>query len=565
MFLLSGWKKGDRKSNEGAIKFFLLGVLSASLILYGFSLIYGLTGQLVFADISAYLLANSLGSSPVLLLSAILVISGIGFKISVVPFHSWAPDTYEGAPLPITAYLSVSSKATGFVALIVLLTKVFESSGQSWGVILAIVAGATMTLGNLVALQQTNPVRLLAYSSISQAGFIIAPLAVSGITGNYQDGIFASVTYLIIYAFMNIGAFLSVHLFTNFTKSDNFYEWGGIAKHSPLAGVLTTVFFFSLAGIPPLGGWFAKFVVFRSLLSTGEIIGIFLAIVGAINAVIALVYNKWIQKSNLDFNITEFGSGTGSLIEQIKTKNKFAVEKSSTARTELSQKNIQNASNLEELTFKNSDLVFGNEVLDNIPCSIAVYKDGKWQEKIVCFNDGIFSYDFVEARTKTVEWIELNRIKADENIDVEIQTNIDIFLEKIIRKLSPKNILFFDYGYEQKDRSKRKYRSLLRTYKDHHLSVDPILEPGNVDITYDINFSAVIKKLKTLGYESKLSLQRDFLIANGFDEYFDNLQNKLLLSEGMENLKINSQLSGLKALIDSNGLGGFYCLEAKKI
>ena len=231
----------------------------------------------------------------------------------------------------------------------------------------------------------------------------------------------------------------------------------------------------------------------------------------------------------------------------------------------MSQKNIQNASNLEELTFKNSDLVFGNEVLDNIPCSIAIYKDGIWQEKIVSFNDGIFSYDFVEARTKTVEWIELNRIKADENIDVEIQTNIDIFLEKIISKLSPINILFFDYGYEQKDRSKRKYRSLLRTYKDHHLSVDPILEPGNVDITYDINFSAVIKKLKTLGYESKLSLQRDFLIANGFDEYFDNLQNKLLLSEGMENLKINSQLSGLKALIDSNGLGGFYCLEAKKI
>ncbi len=140
------------------------------------------------------------------------------------------------------------------------------------------------------------------------------------------------------------------------------------------------------------------------------------------------IINKWIQKSNLDLNITEFGSGTGSLIEQIKTKDKFAVEKSSTARTELSQKNIQNASNLEELTFKNSDLVFGNEVLDNIPCSIAVYKDGKWQEKIVCFNDGIFSYDFVEARTKTVEWIEFNSIKADENIDVEVQKNIDIFL-----------------------------------------------------------------------------------------------------------------------------------------
>jgi SAM-dependent MidA family methyltransferase len=277
------------------------------------------------------------------------------------------------------------------------------------------------------------------------------------------------------------------------------------------------------------------------------------------------IINKWIQKSNLDLNITEFGSGTGSLIEQIKTKNKFAVEKSSTARTELNKKNIQNASNLEALTYKNSDLVFGNEVLDNIPCSIAIYKDGKWQEKIVSFSDGIFSYDFVEARTKIVEWIKRNRIKADENIDVEIQTNIDIFLEKIINKLSPKNILFFDYGYEQKDRNKRKYRSLIRTYKNHHLSVDPILEPGKVDITYDVNFSAVIRKLKTMGYKSNLSLQRDFLINNGFDEYFDNLQNKLLLSEGIENLKINNQLSGLKALIDSNGLGGFYCLEANKI
>ncbi len=277
------------------------------------------------------------------------------------------------------------------------------------------------------------------------------------------------------------------------------------------------------------------------------------------------ILNKWIQKNNLDLNITEFGSGTGSLIEQIENKNKFAVEISSTAREELSQKNIQNASSLEELTYKNSDLVFGNEVLDNIPCSVAIYKDGKWQEKIISFDDGIFSYDFVEARKKIVEWIEFNRIKANENIDIEIQINIDIFLEKIINKLNPKNFLFFDYGYEQKDRDKRKYRSLLRTYKDHHLSVDPISEPGNVDITYDINFSAVIRKLKTLGYESNLSLQREFLITNGFDEYFDDLQKKLLFSEGIENLKINSQLSGLKALIDSNGLGGFYCLEAKKI
>ena len=296
MFLLSGWKKGDRKSNEGAIKFFLLGVLSASLILYGFSLLYGLSGKLVFSEISSYLLSASLANSPVVLLSAILVISGIGFKISIVPFHSWAPDTYEGAPLPVTAYLSVSSKATGFVALIILLTKVFAGSGSSWGTILVIISGLTMTLGNLVALQQNNPVRLLAYSYISQAGFILATIAISGITGDYQDGIFASVTYLIIYAFMNLGAFLSVHLFSNYAGSTNFYEWGGAARKSPLAGVLTTIFFFSLAGIPPLGGWFAKFVVFRSLLGSASSIGIALGVVGAINAVIALVYYARISK-----------------------------------------------------------------------------------------------------------------------------------------------------------------------------------------------------------------------------------------------------------------------------
>ena len=277
------------------------------------------------------------------------------------------------------------------------------------------------------------------------------------------------------------------------------------------------------------------------------------------------ILNQWIQKNNLDLNIVEFGSGTGSLIEQINTKNKIAVELSLTARVELSKKNIQNVASLEGLTFKESDLVFGNEVLDNIPCSVAVFKDNKWYEKVVNLEDDSFSYDFVNARKEVIDWIEKNQLEGDVNIDIEVQTNIDKFLENIIHNLNPKTILFFDYGFEQKDRAERKYRSLLRTYKDHHLSVDPILEPGNVDITYDINFSSVKRKLKTLGYESSLLLQRDFLINNGFNEYFDSLQNKLLLSEGIENLKINSYLSGLKALIDSNGLGGFYCLEAKKI
>ena len=296
MFLLSGWKKGDQKSNEGSIKFFLLGVLSASLILYGFSLLYGVTGKLVFSDIANTLIQSDLNQSPVTLLSAILILAGIGFKISIVPFHSWAPDTYEGAPLPVTAYLSVSSKATGFVALIILISKVFYDSGQGLGIILVFISGITMFVGNLSALQQTNPVRLLAYSSIAQAGFILAPMAVAGITGNYEDGVYASVTYLIIYAFMNIGAFLVINLLQRNIQSDDMYDWGGLAREMPLAGIFAVIFFFSLAGIPPLGGWFAKFVVFRSLLSTGEIFGVSLGIVGAINAVIALVYYSRISK-----------------------------------------------------------------------------------------------------------------------------------------------------------------------------------------------------------------------------------------------------------------------------
>ncbi len=296
MFLLSGWKKGDQKSNEGSIKFFLLGVLSASLILYGFSLLYGVTGKLVFSEIANILIQQDLAQSPVALLSAIMILAGIGFKISIVPFHSWAPDTYEGAPLPVTAYLSVSSKATGFVALIILLSKIFFDSGQGLGIVLVFISGITMFVGNLSALQQTNPVRLLAYSSIAQAGFILSPIAVANITGNFEDGVYASVTYLIIYAFMNIGAFLVINILQRSINSEDMYDWGGLAKEMPLAGIFAVIFFFSLAGIPPLGGWFAKFVVFRSLLSTGEIFGLSLAIVGAVNAVIGLVYYSRISK-----------------------------------------------------------------------------------------------------------------------------------------------------------------------------------------------------------------------------------------------------------------------------
>lgn len=302
MFLLSGWKKGSPESNEGAIKFFLLGVLSAALILYGFSLLYGLTGQILFDNIATSMASSNSNAT---VLAIILVIAGIGFKISAVPFHSWAPDTYQGAPIPVTAYLSVSSKAAGFVALLLFTTKVVPSFGGVWGPILLIMSGATMTVGNLIALQQDNAIRLLAYSSIAQAGFIIAPIAASGFNSNYQDSIFSSVTYIAIYTFMNLGAFAVVLISEKITETLDIYRWGNMAKASPLVGLFSAMFFFSLAGIPPLGGWFAKFVVFRSLLGVDSSVVLLLAAIGAINAVVALVYYArvvkimWMDESTL--------------------------------------------------------------------------------------------------------------------------------------------------------------------------------------------------------------------------------------------------------------------------
>ena len=293
MFLLSGWKKSSPESNEGAIKFFLFGVLSAALILYGFSLLYGLTGEILFENIAFLLESNHSNAAS---MAIVLVLAGIGFKISAVPFHSWAPDTYQGAPVPVAAYLSVSSKSAGFVALLLFTTKVVPAFGQVWGPILLIMSGLTMTVGNLIALQQENAIRLLAYSSIAQAGFILAPIAASGFTYNYQDAIFSSVTYIAIYTFMNLGAFAVVLISNGITNTFNIYRWGSISKVSPLVGIFGAMFFFSLAGIPPLGGWFAKFVVFRSLLGGDSAMLLALAVLGAVNAVVALVYYARVVK-----------------------------------------------------------------------------------------------------------------------------------------------------------------------------------------------------------------------------------------------------------------------------
>ena len=214
-FVLAGWRKHDTKSNEAAIKYFLIGVLSSAVMLYGMSLIFGFANGTKLSVISEY----SAGSPPALFAVAIfLTIVGFAFKVSAVPFHFWAPDTYEGAPLPVTAFLSVASKAAGFVALLTIIRFGFFNSSDSWQPLIWVLAAASMTFGNLAALRQTNIVRMLAYSSIAQGGFILVPLAVAGdISG--PSAWEAVLVYLMIYAAMNLGAFAVVMAVSRRTHS----------------------------------------------------------------------------------------------------------------------------------------------------------------------------------------------------------------------------------------------------------------------------------------------------------------------------------------------------------
>jgi NADH-quinone oxidoreductase subunit N len=298
LFLLAGWRKGDVKSNEASLKYYIIGVLSAALLLYGMSLVYGLTGSVLFEDIRAAVDDPGLASEPALGLAVILMLAGFGFKVSAVPFHSWAPDTYEGSPTPVTAYLSVNSKAAGFVAMLIVLYQAVPGASAVWAPALWIMAAASMIVGNLSALRQTNIVRLLAYSSIAQAGFMLVPFAAAGVAGtDLTDAFSATVIYLVIFAVMNLGAFAVVIAGARRTGTGDISGWAGLGSYDPKLGLLAAIFFFSLAGIPPLAGWFAKFVMFRSVIIAGGTATVVLAVIAAVNTVIAFYYYARIIKS----------------------------------------------------------------------------------------------------------------------------------------------------------------------------------------------------------------------------------------------------------------------------
>ncbi len=294
LYLLAGWRKGDVKSNEASMKYFILGVLSTAILLYGMSLLFGLTGEVTFAGIAE---ATQGMSEPALTMAILFMIVGFGFKISAVPFHFWAPDTYEGAPTPITAYLSVNSKAAGFVAMLIVMYQALPGQSDVWAPALWLLAALSMTIGNLSALRQTNIVRLLAYSSIAQAGFMLVPFAAAAVAGADLESAFgATLIYLVIYAVMNLGAFAVVIAGARKTGTGEIDGWAGLGKVDPILGVLTATFFFSLAGIPPLAGWFAKFEMFRSVM-IADPATISLAVIAAINAVIAFYYYAKVIKA----------------------------------------------------------------------------------------------------------------------------------------------------------------------------------------------------------------------------------------------------------------------------
>jgi NADH-quinone oxidoreductase subunit N len=287
-YMMAAWRKRDPKSNEAGVKYYLLGVFASAVLLYGMSFLYGTTGSTLLTDIGASLAEE--GPSGMQVLAIVFVIAGLAFKVSAVPFHTWAPDTYEGAPTPVTAFLSVASKAAGFVALVTMLFVAVPSASDVYEPMIWVLSALTMTVGNVVALRQTNIVRMLAYSSVSQGGFILMPLAVMG-TGDAGDSsLRAVVVYLLVYAFMNLGAFAVIIAVSRKTRSGEISSFGGLINYAPGLAVLMTIFLASLAGIPPLGGWIAKFYAFRALLDGADGWAYTLAVIGAVNTVIAATY-----------------------------------------------------------------------------------------------------------------------------------------------------------------------------------------------------------------------------------------------------------------------------------
>jgi NAD(P)H-quinone oxidoreductase subunit 2 len=282
-YMITGYMKRDPRSNEAALKYLLIGAVSSAIFLYGISLLYGLSGgETKLVDIAAGLARAEGNLSLGLLVSLMFVIAGIAFKISAVPFHQWTPDVYEGSPTPVVAFLSVGSKAAGFALAIRLLVTAFPLVRSEWQFVFTALAILSLVLGNVVALAQTSMKRMLAYSSIAQAGFLMIGLIIGT-----DDGYSSMLFYLLIYLFMNLGGFICVILFSLRTGTDQIAEYAGLYHKDPLLTLCLSICLLSLGGIPPLAGFFGKVYIFWAGWQAGQYGLVLLALV---TSVISIYY-----------------------------------------------------------------------------------------------------------------------------------------------------------------------------------------------------------------------------------------------------------------------------------
>lgn len=281
LYVLAGYFRESPASSEAGMKYLLLGAFASAFFLYGIALIYGAAGTTSIPGIAAELTENSL--SPLLLSGMFLLIVGFGFKVAIVPFHQWAPDVYEGAPTTIAAFISAGPKAAGFAAFIRIFMEALPALEPQWNGIIILLAMITMTGGNIIAIAQTNIKRMLAYSSIAHAGYILIGLAAAT-----NDGKSSAMLYLLIYCVMNIAAFGAVILARNADgESLLISDYAGLGFRKPLIGLFLTLMLLSLAGFPPTAGFVGKFYIFKSAVQSGHV---WLVIIGAINTAISAFY-----------------------------------------------------------------------------------------------------------------------------------------------------------------------------------------------------------------------------------------------------------------------------------
>lgn len=287
LYILAGFLIKDDKSTESGFKYLLFGAMTSAIMLYGFSLLYGFTGTTNLYELATRVQDGAIGSATLMGI-LLLVLVGFGFKISAVPLHFWAPDVYEGSPTPIAGFLSTASKAAGFAVLLRVFLAVFPELSPYWGAVVAALATATMTLGNLLALTQKNIKRLLAYSSIAHAGY-----ALIGLVAVSYLGASSVVFYLIVYVITNLAAFGIVAVVGQITGSDDIASYAGLSRRSPWLGLGLLVAFLSLSGMPPFGGFVVKFAVFAAAVDADMV---WLAVVGVLNSIIGLYYYLTVLK-----------------------------------------------------------------------------------------------------------------------------------------------------------------------------------------------------------------------------------------------------------------------------